>query len=47
MKLKKLGGDMGGGRFGGDGGGGKFYVGDGSGGKIRLLKNQLIGHFIS
>lgn len=32
MKLKKLGGDMGGGRFGGDGGGGKFSGGDGSGG---------------
>lgn len=32
MKLKKIGGDMGGGKFGGDGGGGKFSGGDGSGG---------------
>lgn len=32
MKLRKLGGDLGGGRFGGDGGGGKFSGGDCSGG---------------
>lgn len=41
MKLRKLGGDMGGGRFGGDGGGGKCSGGDGSGGGKVLFQTVL------